>query len=285
MTIDTAASVRLRAGFAPLNAVGAKIGFPAPNTLSSALSKLVPADKTETPVKMLPKTATDFATAAVDMWLRSVHSFLISAGLTRSSPIWASVSGYYSSHYSIRSLAHVLGRYQLFQRKRAVRLAIEGGVTYCYFKSKDGDAREHDFYWKILKSSAPFSGDPLFDNLDPSGSANLEKHHREKANYADNLGGIPNFSPMTEAELIERINHISQIQFDQSQLPSVEKFPDLDNVQIVAYHRLVRVRALIDDVVGPNNRFWKVHRNPTWARGFMDFQVNSATPLQAMVGR
>ena len=32
------------------------------------------------------------------MWLRAVHSF-ISASLTGISDIWASVAGYYSSHY------------------------------------------------------------------------------------------------------------------------------------------------------------------------------------------
>ena len=49
------------------------------------------------------KELTYFAMAAVKMWLRAVHSFLISVSLTKASPIWSSVAGYYSSHYSIRA--------------------------------------------------------------------------------------------------------------------------------------------------------------------------------------
>lgn len=100
-----------------LNKAGASNNFPEPGALSIALNKLIDFNKGDYSAIINTSDASKFATAAIEMWHRSIHSFLISASLTKSSPIWASVSGYYSSHYSVRAFAHLLGHFQLFKRK------------------------------------------------------------------------------------------------------------------------------------------------------------------------
>src|ERR1700689_2464917 len=106
MIIDLVLRTHIRTGFALLNNAAANT-FPGPNALSQALSRTLPAGS-----KGLASRATTqdvarmFTTAAVNIWMRAVHNFLVSASLTNVSPIWASVAGYYSSHYSVRALAH-----------------------------------------------------------------------------------------------------------------------------------------------------------------------------------
>jgi len=81
MIIDEPIQARLVAIFAPLNTVAAARAFPPPRSLSASLEKLIPDDGT-TRRNINQTTATYFSTAAVDIWLRGVHSFLISASLT-----------------------------------------------------------------------------------------------------------------------------------------------------------------------------------------------------------
>jgi hypothetical protein len=121
MNINELLRIQLITTFRPLNVAAAT--FPPPRTLSVSLEGKLPKDPT-TEVTINPKIASHFASAAVDIWLRSVHSFLISASLTEISPIWSSVSGYYSSHYAVRGLAHLLGYFQLFRRKRLAKLSL-----------------------------------------------------------------------------------------------------------------------------------------------------------------
>src|SRR6516165_7934203 len=166
MNIEQALRTQLAATFSSLNSVAAANAFPAPRTLSETLEKLAPRGNL-TEIRINPDSASYFATAAVDMWLRSVHSFLVSASLTEASPIWASVSGYYSSHYAVRGLAHLLGYFQLFRRKKMVQLRLERGQYICSFKSKGGTGGEHQLYWKLVKQSAVFQGDGLFTENNP----------------------------------------------------------------------------------------------------------------------
>src|SRR6516162_3242045 len=99
-------STQINVMFKALNNKSAANAFPAPRTLANVLkSRCKPFN-----VGIVAAKAPDlpiFATAAVEMWLRGIHSFLISASLTEASPIWASVAGYYSSHYSVRAFAHL----------------------------------------------------------------------------------------------------------------------------------------------------------------------------------
>lgn len=246
--------------FGRLNNVGAAQAFPPATTLSTELTKLippsVPADKFVTPT-----TAAHFITAAVEIWLRGVHSFLISAALTESSPIWACVAGYYSSHYTVRGIAHLLGYFQLFHSRRIVELRIEGGRFICNFRSKQGGGAEHKFYWKTVKHSERFESDGLFtENKADEDSSDV--WHRNRANYADHLNIYPQFAPLDEQSLKDRIDFISKIVFDAPPLPRADNFPDVEYVQLAAYHRIVRVRKLLDSALGTTNRFWNVHRNP-----------------------
>ncbi len=113
MIMDSALRAQLVAVFERLNTAAAAKSFPPPAALSTALKKLIPKDDTSDR-NIDANVASCFASAAIDIWLRSIHSFLVSASLTEASPIWSSVSGYYSSHYAVRGLAHLLGYFQLY---------------------------------------------------------------------------------------------------------------------------------------------------------------------------
>ncbi len=253
-----------------------------PATVARSLEKLIPSSGSQT-IAVRPQIATSFATASVDMWLRGVHSFLISASLTTASPIWASVSGYYASHYVVRALAHLLGHFLLFKRGRIVQLELTGGKHYCSFARKDRTDREHAIYWKRVKADIHFRDDPFFtNNLPDSGSDTSDVKHRDHANYADSLSRYyPLFRPLNENSMKIRVGAISQIEITDPPIPQIGEFPDLDNVQLIAYHRIVRYRQFVDEIVGPSNRFWQVHRNPSFATSMLNFQITQPTGLAA----
>ena len=138
--------------------------------LSAELNKLIPSSGATSPtVGVDPSVSRLFATASVNMWLRAVHSFLISASLTGVSDIWASVAGYYSSHYSVRALAHLLGYFQLHARRKVVKLHFENGKHLCEYISKTRASREHIAYWKLVKQASLFTSDQLFTENVPGG--------------------------------------------------------------------------------------------------------------------
>jgi hypothetical protein len=56
-------------------------------------------------------------------------------------------------------------------------------------------------------------------------------------------------------------------------VPRTDDFPDTVSVQFVAYHRIVKFRRLLDEILGSKNRFWKVQRNPHWCPAGMNFSV------------
>jgi hypothetical protein len=280
MNIDKALKKQLETIFSPLNKIGAEKAFPPPSSLSTALEKLIPA-KGVTIVSVKPQVASLFATAAVEVWLRAVHSFLVSASLTGASPIWASATGYYSSHYSVRGLAHLLGHFQLFRRKRVVRLDLQSGRHICSFDPKQGADREHRLYWKLVKRDAHFVSDPLFTENDPELDAS-DVGHRDRANYADHLDQFPFFRALDAPVLKARVQFISQIEFTTPPIPKRSHFPDVGSVQVVAYHRLVKFRKFLDEVLGGSNRFWNVHRNPTWTGEMIDFQLTEQGGLASL---
>lgn len=213
-----------------------------------------------------------FATASVEMWLRGVHSFLISASLTEASPIWASVAGYYSSHYSIRAFAHLFGLFHLHQKKRLIQLRPGGNGYVFEVMKKNGGDREHKLYWKFLSEHKELQGDPFFYPNHEDGPVS-DGSHRSKANYADHLNTYPTFKPLREEDLARRIQRIAEIEFSAVPTPDADKFPDIEAVQIVAYHRMVKFRRLLDDVIGATHRFWSVQRNPSWCPKDLKFEV------------
>ena len=223
-------------------------------------------------VSISPIIAALYASAAVEIWLRSVHSFLISVSLTETSHIWASVSGYYASHYSVRGLAHVLGYFLMHQQKRIATIEVAGGHLYCNFTKSKNKNREHLYYWDVIKSHPLFKGEPIYtsnhDEADPSDVA-----HRNIANYHDHLNNFPNFQTLNEERITERVDFLSKIQISSVPIPRPSRYPDLDNVQLIAYHRIVKFRGFLDNILGNKINFWKVYRNPAWCPRVINFQL------------
>lgn len=279
MKIDSALQSRVDSIFRPLNSAAASQSFPKPATLSTELEHIMPATGLGT-VGATPKIASYFASAAVDIWLRAVHSFLISASLTSASPVWASATGYYASHYAVRALAHILGHFMLFKKRRAVFLDLTGGYS-CTFSQKTSSDGEHHAYWRIVKLDSHFAGDPLFTTNDVRNPLS-DASHRNFANYADHLQKYPTFSALDLDTMKRRARFISQIEFSAPQIPDRDRFPDIEAVQVIAYFRIVAVRQLLDAILGGTQRFWSVYRKPAWVGDVIDFQVIDPTGLSVM---
>jgi len=258
--------------FAGLNRQSAVNSLPEPGTLSRELSEYVkPSSATEI-VAARPEVFSHLGTAAVEMWLRSVHSFLISASLTNASPIWASVSGYYSSHYSIRAFAHLFGIFHLHGKKRIVYFERQGNRHVFRIEKKQGNDREHKIYWQHVSQHAELRDDPFFYSI-PEVEPISDGAHRNRANYTDHVDRFPVFLPLNAEFLERRVEQISKVELSDVPVPRAESFPDIVSVQFVAYHRLVKFRCFLDEVLGSRNRFWKVQRNPSWCPGKMKFSV------------
>lgn len=269
MSTDTT-SRQIEVMFSGLHGRSAADAIPAPETLSKTLRCVVEKATGATSTIDAAKLAF-FATAAVEMWHRSVHSFLVSASLTKASPLWASVSGYYSSHYSVRAFAHLLGYFQLQSKRRIIQVEVKGRQYLCHVIQKQGSDREHKFYWKAVKNHAGFANDPLFTKNE-EGQPCSDSGHRSKANYADHVNQFPTFRALDEAYLKERVAKIASIELSAAPIPRTESYPDIENVQLIAYHRMVKFRSFVNEVLGDSNRFWKAHRNPGWCM-FLDFQI------------
>lgn len=282
MKINPTVQTHVEMAFDPLKGMAAAHAFPDRGSLSLELGKLVPAKESSSPtVEVKKRIAGLFATASVDMWLRAVHSFLISTSLTTTSDIWASVVGYYSSHYSVRALAHLLGYFQLYTQKRIVKYRFDNGRYLCDYTKKKGADREHTAYWRLVKRDPLFASDQLFTENVSTGNVSADVAHRDRANYIDHLGAFPTFKPLNATELKNRIDRISGIEFTIPPIPDVARYPDVESVQIIAYHRLVRYRDLVDAILGGNNRFWSVHRSPSWAREYVNYQLTEQASLRS----
>lgn len=245
--------------------------MPAPGTLSEKLKSVVEMTAGET-TTIDATTLTFFATASVEMWHRSVHSFLVSASLTKASPLWASVTGYYSSHYSVRAFAHLFGYFQLQSKRRILQVEVNGGQYICHIMQKQGGDREHKFYWKIVKNHARFAADPFFTKNE-EGQSRSDSGHRSKANYADHINQFPKFQALDEAYLKARVEKIANVELSDAPIPKTESYPDTENVQLIAYHRMIKFRKFVDEVLGGSNRFWNAQRKPEWCANFLDFQI------------
>jgi hypothetical protein len=245
--------------------------MPAPGTLSEILKRVV--KKTVGEIATIDaETLTLFATASVEMWHRSVHSFLVSISLTKASPLWASVSGYYSSHYSIRALAHLLGYFQLRSQKRILKVEVKGNRPICRIFQKDGRDHEHKFYWKKVKEYSQFVNDPFFTNND-EGQPRSDCGHRNKANYLDHINRFEAFRVLDTAYLKARVEKIANFQLSDAPIPNKDSYPDTENVQLIAYHRMVQFRKFVDEVLIDSNHYWNTHRNPEWCTKLLNFWI------------
>ena len=245
--------------------------FPMIGTLTERLNKFVKdnynKESTDT-FLITPQIAGFFTSAGVEMWQRAIHSFMISASLTEVSPIWASICGYYSSHYVVRGLAHLLGLYRLYKKNLIIRIFIDSGKY--YLNICRGRHKEHQLFWEEVHEY--FNSDPFW----VTNSENEEitdYSHRVCANYLDHLNLFPVFEPLNSDQLKKRIKFLSNLELSSVPIPNKERFPDVENVQVIAYHRIIRFRIFIDDILGSSNGFWNIHRSPSWCRDYTDFQV------------
>lgn len=218
-----------------------------------------------------------FATASIEMWHRSIHSFLISASLTKSSPLWSSVSGYYSSHYTVRAFAHLLGYFQLFSKGKLISLSVNGKNYACQIISKGARDGEHKLYWRIVKDHNLFRTNSFFTRNEdaPPNTSNAKSDvgHRNRSNYLDHINGFPQFQVLDDAYLKLRIEKISNIELSDAPIPRMDFYPDIENVQVIAYQRMVSFMSFLDEILGGSNKFWALHRRPSWVPNYLDYQV------------
>jgi len=258
--------------FAPWQNAAAANAFPNISALTDALQKHAPQDGSkEANINIEPRVAKYFATAAIEIWQRAVQSLLISIAVTDESKLWSSVSGYYASHYTFRGLAHLLGYYQLFRKGWIIHLYVDGGRFVATYKKKR--VREHDWYRGVVASDRQFRAEPFFTNPPPP--ALLDVAHRDRANYSDHLSLNPHIRSVNKAAIRARLQRISHIEVQAPEAFTLDKFPDVEAVQINAYQRIVRFRQYLDQTLD-TNRLWNVHRTPGWAKEFTDFQLIEA---------
>jgi hypothetical protein len=272
MPFDKSTVVQVQLMFAGLNTANSINIYPKAGLLRDSLNDLIDAASSAT-VTVNQPIINNFATASIEMWHRAIHSFITSASLTKTSPLWASVSGYYSSHYSIRAFAHLLGYFLLYSKNKCtIQLDLTPAHRLCHKGQKTSNDGEHRFYWKKVHDHPDFILDPFFttniehDEISDSG-------HRNKANYYDHIYGFQQFQVLDEPILKQRIQTLSRMQFYDAPIPSKSGYPDIDNVQLVAYYRLVKFRSFLDEILGTAHRYWAFHRQPNWCSDLIKFQV------------
>jgi len=285
MAIDySSADQVLELSFGKLDKPSARMDFPKPGTLSKEFSALI-RDSTATPI-LSHRHSPMLASAGVEMWHRAVHSLLWSVALTESSPLWASVSGYYASHFVMRAFAHSMGIFKSFTKKATVQILVQNGQFVCTRLSDSGG--EHAFYWKAVKGHPKLSSNPLFrENHERENNKQEDKSdaiHRNFANYADHLNSFQALKFSTTQEVSERVEKISRIRLHSVTAPTPQRgnFPDIYNVQILAFQRIVAFHDFLEDRV-PKNRFWRAHRRPNWCKDIISFQVEDQGLEQPLI--
>ena len=271
MTIDYVTADRIvKLTFGKLDKPSAKLIFPESGTLSKQIYELL-GDMGVTAPILAHDQSSLLASAGVEMWHRAIHSFLCSVALTKSSPLWASVSGYYSSHYVMRAFAHSMGIFKSFSQKEIIQVLVDNGQFVCTPLAWKKNRGEHAFYWKAVKGHPKYFANDLFRE-NSERDTESDSSHRTFANYIDHINSfVPlDFPPMNEVAVsVERISRIRLHSFTQ---PSIENFPDLQNVQILAFQRIIAFQDFLDESV-PKNRFWRAHRRPSWCKDVMRYQV------------
>jgi hypothetical protein len=276
MPIDyTAASRVVPATFGKLDSAS-KLGFPEPGSLSNCFTKLVQGKTSGSIIQFPPKDFPLLASAAVEMWHRAIHSFLISVSITKTSHLWASVAGYYSSHFVMRAFAHSMGVFKSFAHGKILQIVTSGNQYECHLSVSDKG--EHEYYWKMLKEHPQFSANPLF-RFNSQKDVTSDSSHRTFANYVDHLG---NYSPLvfpTGESIAVDVEKISHIRLHSVTEASRDDYPDLQNVQILAFQRIVAFQDFLDSEI-PKNRFWRTHRRPSWCRDLMIYQIEEQSMEQ-----
>lgn len=252
--------------FAKLINNGCHLKYPNDESLSYYISSLIQSNSTS----FSHSKVSLFASASIEMWHRAIHSFLWSVALTEHSRIWSSVTGYYASHYIMRAFAHAFGFYKSFTRKKSIKLDISRGhFPYKILRPKDNG--EHSFYWKVVKEYPQFKNNTLF-RLNSERDQKSDCSHRNYANYIDHLDNYLQLKLPSEKELENTFVQISRIHRGAVKEIRKDKSPDLPdllNVQILAYQRIITYRDFIDERIH-NNRYWRIYREPLWCKKMLN---------------
>ncbi len=282
MSIDYAAADRVfELSFAKLDRSNASMAFPKRGSLSDQFSQLFKGANAVSPT--LPHRYTPMlASAGVEMWQRAIHSFLWSVALTDSSPLWSSVCGYYSSHFVMRAFAHSMGVFKSFKEKKVFQILVGNGQYVCSpLQWNSNQQGEHAFYWKAVKGHPRFLPNDLFrqnSERDPQS----DSAHRTFANYTDHVDSFVSINIPSTREVVECVERISRIRLYSVTAPSRDDYPDLQNVQILAFQRIIAFHEFLDERV-PKNRFWRAHRRPHWCRDVMRYQVDEQGAEQPLL--
>jgi hypothetical protein len=169
----------------------------------------------------------------------------------------------------MRAFAHSMGIFKSFTKRKGIQIVMGNGqFVLSEVKTKDG---EHPFYWKVVKSHPKFAPNPLFRN-NSERDENSDSTHRTFANYTDHVDSFTFIDFPQLREVAENVEKISRIRLNSVDKASRDDYPDLQNVQILAFQRIVAFHDFLDERV-PTNRFWRAHRRPTWCKDIMLFQV------------
>jgi hypothetical protein len=271
MAIDYVTADRIvELAFGKLDKPGAKVVFPERGTLTKQLNAVL-GKEAEAPILEHAHSSL-LASAGVEMWHRAIHSFLCSVALSKCSPLWASVSGYYASHFVMRAFAHSMGIFKSFSQKEVIQVSVDKGQFVCTPLVWSSNAKgEHAFYWKAVKGHPKLLGNDIFRENNER-DINSDSSHRTFANYTDHINSfVPLLFPSMDA-VAEDVEKISRIRLHSVTSPSREDYPDLQNVQILAFQRIVAFQDFLDDKI-PKNRYWRKHRRPGWCEKVMVYQV------------
>lgn len=282
MGIDYASTDRvLELAFGKLDRPSSRLDFPETGALSARLNQLLTEAESagHGSVSLSHSESAMLASAGVEMWHRAIHSFLWSVALTERSPLWASVTGYYASHFAMRSAAHSMGIFKSFIHRSAIQVVVESGRFICQLPSSS--LGEHAFYWKVVKDHPCFARSPLFRENHERNSRS-DSSHRTYANYTDHVNAFPPFAPIPLDIVTRTVEKISRIRLYSVTEPSRDNFPDLQNVQILAFQRIVAIHDFFDEKVG-GNRFWRAHRRPGWCKDVMIFQVEEQNVEEPLI--
>ncbi len=223
-------------------------------------------------------------TAAVDIWERAVHSFVLCVALTRVSPLWSAITGYYASHYAIRAIAHLHGFFAVFQRKEFLEMTLTGGRYACSPAEglSGSKRREHRFYWTVVRRLPDFRGDLLFPENEERDDES-DASHRNYANYADHVHALRRVEAVGAEELRGRIETVASTALEGPLAqPSRARFPDLANVMSVAYLRIYRFREYLDQVLPTRNPLWHASRDADWFKNVMRFPPRPSPGIQTL---
>lgn len=273
MAIDYVTADRVvELAFGKLDKPNAKLVFPERGTLSKQLNALLDEQK-EGAAPILAHTHSPLlASAGVEMWHRAIHSFLCSVALSKSSPLWASVSGYYASHFVMRAFAHSMGIFKSFSQKEVIQISVDKGQFVCTPLTWSSNSRgEHAFYWKAVKGHPKLLGNDLFRE-NSERDINSDSSHRTFANYTDHINSFVALDFPSMDTVAGDVERISRIRLHSVTSPSREDFPDLQNVQILAFQRIIAFQDFLDEKVS-KNRYWRAHRRPGWCKDVMLYQV------------